>query len=491
MFPPDLNADPQFAPNRWAARLTPRFLLLLWLAGLGVRLATAFLYGTQDMEYWKGWGDYLVHHRLSDIYGATDQEIVTLWTAGRTIPEITAATQRPIPFRDVRYYSVRGYPICQPPLLLYSLYPGAWLYRLFDPGMPNGYWFNFFTNLQPIFFSWITALIIGRITRMQYGVPIGRVAALAFWLNPLVILNTPVQGYQDILCSMLSMLAVIGAFQKRPIATWGFLAMALLVKPWAFFVAPAVIWVALREQGRKGNLIGILAAAAVSVLICLPFLVTSHFLSMILGVISLSVHARKLSLQALNLWWPVQYAANLAVLMRDYGLSVWSAQSQAAVFEDVPTAGFSQRFGVPASGIATALWLGFSILNFMWMRAKTNLDRRVVILGCALQAYGWYLFRTGLQGHQSFILVPVLSLVMFASPELWRRYIVIIAILFSQELLFYGFGRDFNPGRDMLFGLGLSGLTVILAIAHVVFFVRFLSELDFFAPFRRPLRPEA
>ncbi|MFZ2492486.1 MAG: hypothetical protein WA208_13475 [Thermoanaerobaculia bacterium] len=472
--------SPHVQAQRWSARLTPRLFLTLWLIGAAIRLATAFLYGTQDMEYWKAWGDYATRSAIVDMYGGTDQEIIALWKAGRSIPEIIRETQRPIPFRDVRYYSVTSYPLCQPPLFLYSIYPGAWIYRLVNPDMPYGYWFNFFTNLQPIFLTAATAWIIGRFVRSQMGTELGRLAALAYWLNPLVILNTPVQGYQDALCAGLAMLSVLETFRRRPVGAYVFLALALLTKPWALFIAPAVLWMCLREHPLRRNLLATAAAAGVSVLVCLPYIATGHFLSMVLGVLSLSVHAMKLSLQALNLWWPVQYAANTWLLMHDFGVSFLGTLWHPGVFEDVPTAGFSQRLGIPASAIAFGIWGCFTFLNLAWMTRESLRDRRVIILGCALQAYGWYMFRTGLQGHHSFIIIPTLSLLMLASPTLTRRYATVIGILFAQELLFYGFGRDWNPVRDVLLDLGLPWVTVALAIAHVAFFVRLMWELGLF-----------
>jgi Gpi18-like mannosyltransferase len=459
--------------------INKRCLVYLIIIGLLIRLPGAFLYGTQDTEYWKGWADYAVNHSISDIYGESDQNIIKMWEKGYSLSEILHRTQRIIPFPKVYSYSVTGYPLCQPPLFLYSIYPGAWVYHILLSQTENGRLCNFFTNLQPILFSFLTALIILLFVSREYDALTGRYAFLIFWLNPLIILNTPYQGYQDSFCSFLVMIAVIAAFYKKPFVSYIIISLSMLVKPWGIFVAPALLWVLMREHSFGKNCRAIMAAGFVSICICLPFIATGHIMSMFYNIIfSLGQHTLKLSLQACNLWWPVQYSINVYAYYIREKVTLWQAIScNEYVYNDVTTAYFSSHTGISATQVSLLLWGIFTIYNLYWISSQKTDDRKAIIIGCTMQIFLWYLLRTGLQGHHAIVMIPIMTLIAFQSYRFLLGYSILCTLLFLQEIIFYGLGRDFNPLRKILVDYHMPWLTVVISVAQIVLFLIMLREI--------------
>src|SRR5947207_11321370 len=87
-----------------------------------------------------------------------------------------------------------------------------------------------------------------------------------------------------------------------------------MTKPQGVLIAPVVVICGIYEHSWKQNLKALCAGGATAVLICSPYLLTGHFLGLVLGVASITDASADLSRQSLNFWWPVQYAANAYAL---------------------------------------------------------------------------------------------------------------------------------------------------------------------------------
>ncbi len=481
----DLLVKADFAFNRLAEktisygkRWNRRWLVLLLLAGLFIRLEGAFLYGTQDMEWWKAFGTYATQQSLVGIYGGTDQEIVNLWKQGKLQPTsleeglVVLPTQTIIPFIPYQY-SRTEYIMPQPPLYIYSIYLSTQLYRLISPELTNNRMFNFFMNLEPIIASAILAWLIARFVSTLVGSSTGQLAGVLYWLNPLVILNAPVQAYRDPLCALFAVLSVVMLYRKNLNWALVFLVLAFMYKPQGILIAPVVVWVGLCEFRLLKNLLAWGIAILSGVVVCLPYILTNHLLGLVQGVLSIVQVSNDLTRQSLNIWWPVQYAANAYVLVSQEGTNVLRALTgrDGGVISDFPVIKFAAMTHVNASTIGFALLGVFTIINlwFVWRRLQS--DRKTIIIAAALQVYGYFILRAGVQINHYFILIPLFILLACLSATSLKHYVLICAVFFIQDLIFYGLGRDFNYGRKALSFTYLMWTINLLALANVSLFI--------------------
>lgn len=180
---------------------------------------------------------------------------------------------------------------------------GAWAARLADVGPSRFYAAGYFADYPPgyMYVLWgigelIPALGIGwgssaatillKLPAMLADVAIAWLifarlrgtdrklawtAALAFALNPALILNSTVWGQTDSILSLLLLLAFFSQAKREFEFCWIFLALAILTKPQALLVAPLfVFWpVGWWRSGRA--LTSLLAAAATTMLVVDPF----------------------------------------------------------------------------------------------------------------------------------------------------------------------------------------------------------------------------
>ena len=462
------------ASEAWlaAAPTISRATFLRWLGlGLALRLVLSPLYGTQDVEWWKAWGTFAVHDSLIRVYGAPDDEMLRLWRSGKTREEIRSATQTVIPFEPYQYFR-KEYRLTQPPIYIYSLYLSTRLYGLIAPDLRNSRLFNAFVNLQPILASGLLTWLIVLFVRTAVSVAAGRLAGLAYWLNPVVLLNSPIQGYQDPLCALFATVSVIAAFRRRIEWAFAFLVFSFLTKPQGVLIAPIIVVIAFRQHSASRNLRAWVVAAATGLLVALPYLVTGHVLSVIQGVLSISDSSNDLSRQSLNLWWPVQYLYNAIAAIRGGQMSAVTALLGGSFCWscDVPASQLTPLVGFPVQILGLTLLAGFTALNLrrVWMRQST--DQFVVIEAALLQVYAYFILRVGVQGNHYFTLIPLFALICARSARWLKLYVAVSLVFFVQDFIFYGLGRDFNYGVRLLSQMHLGWTTNAVAAANIILF---------------------
>ena len=443
--------------------LQRRTFLLWFAAGLALRLFLSPLYGTQDVEWQKAWGTALVHDGLTGIYGAPDAEILKLKGEGKSPEEVRAATQTVIPFQPYRYFRTE-YRVTYPPGYLYLLYGSTQIYNRISPGVPNGRLFNVFVNLPSILAGALLAILIAVFVGSVVSPAAGYAASLLYWLNPVVILNSPVQGYQDPICALFAVLSVTALFRRRIAWACVFLAIGILVKPQAAFLLPVVVVAGYFHFPYRKNLLAWLAGAATAALIVLPYLLAGRILGVIQGVRSITDSSHDLSRQALNLWWPVQYICNAAAG------TPWYA--------DVPASRLGGLLGLPLGMAGYALFLAFTVFNVYRVIRRFSADRWAVLEGALLQVYAYFILSVGVQINHYHILIPLFAIVCLRSATALRLYAAASLLFLLQDLIFYGLGRDFNYGRQVLSLLHLGWTTNLLAAANVVLFA-WVSRLFF------------
>ena len=261
---------------------------------------------------------------------------------------------------------------------------------------------------------------------------------------------------------------------------WMFLTLATLTKPQGVLILPVVLYVGLVEHRLVRNLAAWGVAAATGLAVALPVHLSGRFLSVIVGVLSISQASEDLTRSALNIWWPVQVIFNgMTAVARG------SASRAAAVLGgypcwncDVPAHVFTERTGWPVQAIGLGLLAAFTLANLYTLRRHLDSHRSALFSAAALQVYGYFMLRAGVQVNHYFLLVPILALCLRMSGTVVASYAAVCAVFILQDLVFYGFGRDFNPGIGLLTRLAMGWTTSVLALANVAVFV-FLTARQF------------
>lgn len=449
-----------------------RIFVLLVTLGFLLRVFGAFLYGTGDMEWWKAWGTYSVEQNLTQIYGAKDADIIARWREGKHFGEVLKVTQRAIPYRP-HEYSQTEYPVVQPPIYLYSIYLSTKLYKLVSPNLDNNRLFNFFLNLEPILSSVFISLIIFRFTSQAGGVAMGQLCGLAYWCNPVVILNAPVQAFRDPLCVLFAVLSIVLIYRKKLPSALICLVFALSTKPQGVLIAPVVLAVGLREHSLAVNLKAWASGVLAGLLVALPYLLSGRTLSMVQGVLSVTDYSHNLSVASMNLWWPVQYAMHAVseVLHGTGGLWVAVLGGRYSWRLSLPAAHLTPYLGFNVEIIGFVLFTLFTVINIRFVLSRIRLDRSAILIAATLQVYGYFILRVGVQNNHYFILVALLTLACCFSNRGFFQLTCVCTLFLLQDLVFYGFGRDFNHGVSLLSKFYMGWTTVALALMNVGLFI--------------------
>src|SRR5262245_56823553 len=107
--------------------------------------------------------------------------------------------------------------------------------------MPNRKGFNAAINLWPL----AAGLAITGVLWTSAAERLGETRALAFWVNPAIILAAPILGYQDTIFGAAALGAVLAMMQRRAAAASALVVAAGLVKPQGALLLPTlavVLW---------------------------------------------------------------------------------------------------------------------------------------------------------------------------------------------------------------------------------------------------------
>jgi hypothetical protein len=132
---------------------------------------------------------------------------------------------------------------------------------------------------------------------------------------------------------------------------------------------------------------------------------------------------------------------------------------------------FDRAIGVDIGLLTLAVYGLFTAINLYRTRQLLKQDRSVMFRACALQVYAYFILRVEVHENHYFLLIPMLSITAFLSWRTARAYWCASIIFSIQQLLFYGFGRDFNHGIGVLKLLEAGWTTNVLAAANVALFL--------------------
>lgn len=440
----------------WQKRLARPFVVFLITLGLLLRLGLGGAHGTIDMDWWKSWIVYAYDESLISLYGSPDSEVIDDYQKGYGFEELQRRHAREVSYR-VTYGDTtkqRRLWVAQPPLYVYSLMVVGGLYKLASGGLEDTRWFNFCVNLLNLVSAAVTALLIHRFLRRTSRPDLALPTAIAYWLNPLVLLNAPVQGYLDQLCAVWLVASLIMLYEKRVFWAYALFAVSLLMKPTGVVALPVLLVIALKEHGLKQNLKAWALCAGIVLVSWAPFIIGGHGISVVLGLARLGMQLDVVSRKAINLWYGIQY-----YLLDAIG-EPWSSQ--------VKTGYFAETTGIRPDRLGTLMFLAFTALNLGSLWKNLDKNRLAIFSAGGLQVLASYALRTGQHVNHYFLAIPLLAVVALLSRERLVSFAFGCFLFFTADVIFFGFGRDVDTFMGMLSEAEMQGVTVLLAGATLL-----------------------
>lgn len=427
-----------------------------WLLALGLlaRLLGLGLPGTFDVEIQKAWAARAASSGLADIYGPSDAQIIGLARAsGRATFDYVVHERLPVTY--FRWQGENEFFVDYPPGSLIVLWAAGRLWRLFDPALGNGTGFTVVINLAPLLGSLAITWLLHASSREH-----GRTRALAFWLNPAVVLAVPVLGYQDTVFGALALFAVLLLWDGRCVPATALVVAAGLVKPQGVLLVPALLVVLARERRPRAWLASAAAGTAVAAVILLPWWSSGHLLSALDGC-RRPLGQPTLAPLGLNVWWIAGWVMDLA------------REGPWPLARIVPLAGFERWAGFDPRDVARPLVLLASAAIAVWLLRAPRDDRRALPLALVLQVHAYALLATSVHENHTFLAVIVAPLLLGIAPHAGRIQAGVSAFLFANLFLMDGLGRKILRLRDLRELRALTGvdLSVLVAAAHVALVV--------------------
>ena len=184
----------------------------------------------------------------------------------------------------------------------------------------------------------VLVVLLFLVVRRAVDARAARRVTLFYWLNPAVILATSVFGDTDALFVLPAVGALIAGVAGWPALAGGLIAAAVLTKPQAVFVAPAValaIWNMGRSDRTTRTRSALAGAAVTSLVILTPIVVAGAMMNMTLALGTLTLGKDMLSNTG-NLWWILGHILHV---MQAPGMDVRTAIAIPA--EIVPISAFT------------------------------------------------------------------------------------------------------------------------------------------------------
>ena len=422
-----------------------RWLVAGLLAGAIVRVIALPLPGTVDTFVWKIWS-YSAAHDVTRVYGVGG------------VP----------PIRRVLWWQGNSTTVNYPPVAMGELALAGRLYRHFRPAFDDSPWLNVCVKLPgQIAEAVFVALLLTRGSRwLGDRAPW---AALAFWLNPLVVLNGAVLGYLDAQMAVPLVLAMIAAWTGGAFAAGILVAIAVATKPQAIFVIPAIL-VTLLARAKHLRALGLaVAGGAMTVaFVVLPFIWRGAGRNLAQAVGRVATHDM-LSGEAANVWWIFTWFLRVVDARDDWG---WSR----ALTQEVRILGITnaEALGYPnarAVGIVlTAVAIGWACWR---MRRLTRFSQAAALSAWCGYAYAM-LFAQVHENHW-YAVVPFLGLAAAADRRYRAAFVGITAVAALNLYLFYGFGTGWPPIIHRSWTA--IDMTVLLSVLNVGVFVWFGRQL--------------
>ncbi|HLY63834.1 MAG TPA: hypothetical protein VKV95_24100 [Terriglobia bacterium] len=354
-----------------------------------------------------------------------------------------------------------------PPGMMLVLDASARFSKLFQPGpLRNGPLLNACLNLPPVLFSLGIALLIWWFCHAE-NLPHPLYAVSAFWLNPALILDSPLLGYHDSQFAFFDLLALI-LFYRR---SYGYSALALAIsclsKPEGMFLIPVMAAAAWAEDGFKSTVRYGLRVGLFALIVLIPYIFVHHILAVFAEVAKL-VADPSLSGQELNVWWLAG-----PLLSWVCGDAPWNLSAIEPMYT---RADFVRWVGFQPGWIANLAMATFIFLALKMFLQQMKLGNRLAIFWAgALVIYGYTMLSLFVhENHLDSFFVYAAPLLALNTTILKRVYLALSSILGLNLYLFEGFGRNVPAGEQWIRMLPGFDITIVIALGNVVVFLALL-----------------
>jgi hypothetical protein len=419
-----------------------RFLIPGLVAGALLRVAALALPGTSDLDVWKAWS-FGAAHDLTGVYGVGGSP----------------------PIRRFLHWEGTEMTVDYPPVAVGELAVVGRLYGVRHPRFEDSSAFTVMVKLPGIAAEVVMVIAILTYGRRRYGETVASWTALAFWLNPAVVLDGSVLGYLDAQMAVPAALAAGAAVSGWPALAAALLFIAVLTKAQALFVAPAVlaivIWNPVVDR-RRAIARAATGGLSVGAIVFVPYIVRGASANLMQGVGRLATQDM-LSAYATNVWWIFTWVLRVRDVWHEWGPA-------RALTQQVRILAISRAIalGYPNPRVLGLALVAIAIALAVWrLRTAKSDAQRFALAGWCACAYALL----AAQVHENHLFLAVPFFVLAAGLE--RRYRgvmwAISAIVFLNLLLFYGLGW----GMPSLIRRSWTGIdaSVILALANIGVFV--------------------
>ena len=312
----------------------------------------------------------------------------------------------------------------------------------------------------------VLAILLFLVVQRAAGTSSAWWAAMAYWLNPAVLMITTL-GYVDVLLAIPAVGAVIAASYGRPWLSGALFTAAVMTKPQGVLVGPAIalaLWNAgVRRDASARLRAALTASAAAAALLVAPLVAAGTAYYMVRSVAVLAGHDM-LSAFACNVWWIVSYGF-AAAAEPGHGL-----RGLLPVRAEIVTHGYAMAHGWPHPRlIAIALMAGPAIWSLRAAAGARDLGLQAALAAFVVITY----FMLSVQVHENhfFLALPLLALAAALRPE-FAPVLAAFSVTFALNLyLMLGLRGDGPSGMAR----GVMGIdsSLLLAVANCALFAWF------------------
>lgn len=428
-----------------------RRLGLLFALGLLARLAFLPAWGTFDTEIWKAWSARAATDGVADIYGPGDRALIDAARA-RGGALATALLTLDVPRTRFNWGSAE-YFVDYPPGSVLTMWAAGKLYSLVDPALPNRRAFNSAVNLAPL----LGCLALALVLRRSAAGALGESRALAFWLNPALILAMPVLGYQDGVFGAFALLATIALMQRHLAWAAALTVAAGLTKPQGALLLPTLCVVLAVEAAPKTWARAAAAGALAAALVLTPWWSSGYLLSALDGC-RRPLTQTTLAPLGFNVWWIAGWLADAAKQRAAPFARIWQVDEFAAYAFD------------PRPWATSALLLGTAVSMTLLARGLKRERRLLIPLSIVLQVHAYALVGLHVHENHTLLVLMLLPLSIGAWPQAGRALAWTSAFAFLSLFFAAGLGRRVTRLAQIAAIRSWTGIdaSVLLALGHIV-----------------------
>jgi hypothetical protein len=429
-------------------------LILILFVGLAIRLALSWMPGTEDMFYFRMWGALALRSGMLHVYTWKDEDTLNAIFLKLRGIELHPRTANPTDLGPAT--GVPDYPPGN--ILIMKLAVGAC--KMLQGGtLRAGNLLNACLNLPPILFALAATLALWYLAQGAQA-PRPLIAVAAFWLNPALILTSPVLGYQDPIFAAFGLLALMCFYRGRHTLSVLFLAASCLTKPQGVFIVP-VLAAAFWAEGGWRALCRTSARFLLFLLVPLvPYIVTGRLLAPVAAFLRGAVFPA-LSAQTTNAWWLI-----------GPGLQAIVSRSTAPLLGTlpmVPQSEFRALAGFDPLWLSLPALIAFTCANLYFLIQQLRAGNRTAIFwAAALEVYGYTMLALFVhENHLYAFLVYAAPLLASGKRPVVRVYWALSAIYGMNLFLFDGLGEGYTAPAQWLRTLPGFDLSILLGVVNV------------------------